>query len=259
MIDRYGIPPELVPDFIGLKGDTSDNIPGVPGIGDKTASDLLQRFGSLENVLGTIDQISGAKRKENLTDHADDARLSKQLATAKRDIPLDLDLASIRRTGAGPFEAARHLPAVRTARPAAPSRGGARLGRRAAPAPNHRLPRPLRCEQPTLRRRDVRRRARPAAAYAEVALAVRPPDAPEGALFGETQWRFGVPRGAGCRGVIAGALHRPGRDRRRARPAAGDRARREVAGERAPERSCTTPRSVPTCSSRPAAPTRSAS
>ena len=52
VIDRYGIPPELVPDFIGLKGDTSDNIPGVPGIGDKTAAELLQRFGSLEEVLG---------------------------------------------------------------------------------------------------------------------------------------------------------------------------------------------------------------
>jgi DNA polymerase I len=94
VIDRYGIPPELVPDFIGLKGDTSDNIPGVPGIGDKTASDLLQRFGSLENVLDSIDQISGAKRKQNLTEHADAARVSKLLATAKRDIPLDLDLAA---------------------------------------------------------------------------------------------------------------------------------------------------------------------
>ena len=51
VIERYGIPPELVPDFIGLKGDTSDNIPGVPGIGDKTAAELLQRFGSLEEVL----------------------------------------------------------------------------------------------------------------------------------------------------------------------------------------------------------------
>src|SRR6201986_4250630 len=89
VIDRYGIPPELVPDFIGLKGDTSDNIPGVPGIGDKTAADLLQRFGSLENVLDSIDEISGAKRKENLTNHSDDARVSKHLATAKRDIPLD--------------------------------------------------------------------------------------------------------------------------------------------------------------------------
>src|SRR5271154_6004897 len=71
VVDRYGIPPELIPDFYGLKGDTSDNIPGVPGIGDKTASDLIQRFGSLEDVLGNIDQISGAKRKENLTQHAE--------------------------------------------------------------------------------------------------------------------------------------------------------------------------------------------
>ncbi|HTU29315.1 MAG TPA: 5'-3' exonuclease H3TH domain-containing protein, partial [Solirubrobacteraceae bacterium] len=86
VIDRYGIPPELVPDFIGLKGDTSDNIPGVPGIGDKTAADLLQRFGSLENVLAAIDEISGAKRKQNLTEHADDARLSKQLATMQREL-----------------------------------------------------------------------------------------------------------------------------------------------------------------------------
>src|SRR5581483_8565344 len=92
VIDRYGIPPELVPDFIVLKGDTSDNIPGVPGIGDKTAADLLQRFGSLEGVLESVDEISGAKRKQNLTAHAEDARVSKQLATAKRDIALELDI-----------------------------------------------------------------------------------------------------------------------------------------------------------------------
>src|SRR5918992_5372318 len=92
VIDRYGIPPELVPDFIGLKGDTSDNIPGVPGIGDKTAAELLQRFGSLEAVLENIDQISGAKRKQNLTEHADDARISKQLATMRHDVPVELDL-----------------------------------------------------------------------------------------------------------------------------------------------------------------------
>jgi DNA polymerase-1 len=92
VIDRYGIPPELIPDFIGLKGDTSDNIPGVPGIGDKTASELLQRFGDLETVLASVDQISGAKRKQNLTEHADAARLSKQLATTIYDVPIDLDL-----------------------------------------------------------------------------------------------------------------------------------------------------------------------
>src|SRR5579884_1604286 len=95
VVDRYGIPPELVPDFIGLKGDTSDNIPGVPGIGDKTAAELLQRFGSLEQVLDNVEQISGAKRKQNLIEHAQDARISKQLATAKRDIPLELDLARL--------------------------------------------------------------------------------------------------------------------------------------------------------------------
>ena len=88
VIDRYGIPPELIPDFDGLKGDTSDNIPGVPGIGDKTAAQLLQEYGDLEGVLANIDEISGAKRKENLTNHAEDARISKQLATAIRDIDL---------------------------------------------------------------------------------------------------------------------------------------------------------------------------
>src|SRR5688572_1569340 len=92
VIDRYGIPPELVPDFIGLKGDTSDNIPGVPGIGDKTAADLLQRYGDLDTVLASVDEISGKKRKENLTNHADDARVSKRLATAIRDVDVDIDL-----------------------------------------------------------------------------------------------------------------------------------------------------------------------
>src|SRR5688500_6794206 len=96
VIDRYGIPPELIPDFYGLKGDTSDNIPGVPGIGDKTASDLLQRFGDLDTVLGSIDEISGAKRKENLTNHSDDARMSKELATIQEDVPVEIDVEEIR-------------------------------------------------------------------------------------------------------------------------------------------------------------------
>jgi DNA polymerase I len=92
VVDRYGIPPELIPDFVGLKGDTSDNIPGVPGIGDKTASQLLQEHGDLEAVLSNIDSISGAKRKQNLTEHAEDARVSKVLATANREIDVDVDL-----------------------------------------------------------------------------------------------------------------------------------------------------------------------
>jgi DNA polymerase I len=93
VVDRYGIGPELIPDFYGLKGDTSDNIPGIPGIGDKTASELLQSFGSLEDVLASVDEVKGAKRKQNLIEHADDARVSKQLATVRRDLDVDLDVA----------------------------------------------------------------------------------------------------------------------------------------------------------------------
>jgi DNA polymerase-1 len=92
VVERYGVAPELVTDLIGLKGDTSDNIPGVPGIGDKTAAQLLQEYGSLEGVLENIDEISGAKRKQNLTEHAEDARISKRLATAITDIDVELDL-----------------------------------------------------------------------------------------------------------------------------------------------------------------------
>jgi DNA polymerase I len=99
VVERYGVPPELVTDFIGLKGDTSDNIPGVPGIGDKTAAELLQRFGSLEEVLSHVDEISGAKRKQNLTEHAEDARISKRLATMVDDVEVPIAIADeIRQT-----------------------------------------------------------------------------------------------------------------------------------------------------------------
>ncbi len=92
--ERYGVPPELICDLMGLRGDTSDNIPGVPGIGEKTATQLLQQFGSLEAVLESVEEISGAKRKQNLTEHADDARLSKQLATLQYDIETGVDLGA---------------------------------------------------------------------------------------------------------------------------------------------------------------------
>jgi DNA polymerase-1 len=94
VLERYGVPPELVTDLMGLRGDTSDNIPGVPGIGEKTASALLQQFGSLEKVLESVDEISGAKRKENLVNHADDARMSKDLATLQYEIETGVDLAA---------------------------------------------------------------------------------------------------------------------------------------------------------------------
>jgi DNA polymerase I len=94
VIDRYGIEPELIPDFYGLKGDTSDNIPGVPGIGDKTASELIQAYGSLEDVLAHVEDVSGPKRKQMLAEHADDARVSKRLATVQREVDVAVDIAA---------------------------------------------------------------------------------------------------------------------------------------------------------------------
>jgi DNA polymerase I len=91
---RYGIRPDQIPDFIGLKGDTSDNIPGVPGIGDKTAGQLIAQYGSLEDVLDHVEELSPARRK-NLTEHADQARRSKELATMRRDLDLGCDPAEL--------------------------------------------------------------------------------------------------------------------------------------------------------------------
>ena len=87
---RYGIRPEQVPDFIGLKGDTSDNIPGIPGIGDKTAGQLVAQYGSLEAVIEHADELSPARGK-SVREHAEQARNSKLLATMRRDLPLDVD------------------------------------------------------------------------------------------------------------------------------------------------------------------------
>ena len=91
---RYGVTPEQVPDFIGLKGDTSDNIPGVPGIGDKTAGQLVAQYGSLEGVLEHVDELSPARGRA-LREHAEQARSSKELATMRRDLPLDCDPAQL--------------------------------------------------------------------------------------------------------------------------------------------------------------------
>jgi DNA polymerase-1 len=91
---RYGVTPDQVPDFIGLKGDTSDNIPGVPGIGDKTAGQLIAQYGSLEAVIEHAGELSPA-RKKNITEHADIARTSKELATMRRDLDIDCDPAQL--------------------------------------------------------------------------------------------------------------------------------------------------------------------
>ena len=94
VIDRYGIPPELVPDFIGLKGDTSDNIPGVPGIGDKTASELLQRFGYARE--GARQRRRDLRRQAQAEpDGARGGRPDLQAAgDVVRDVPVDIDLAA---------------------------------------------------------------------------------------------------------------------------------------------------------------------
>ncbi len=88
VVARFGVPPKRVPDMLGLMGDTSDNIPGVPGIGEKTAAKLLAEHGDLESVLAAAESIPG-KLGENLRAHADAARASKLVATIRRDVPLD--------------------------------------------------------------------------------------------------------------------------------------------------------------------------
>lgn len=88
----HGIGPGLVPDFYGLKGDSSDNIPGVPGIGPKKAAALIVQYGSLDEVVAHADEVKG-KMGENLRAHVDDALLSRRVATIRTDAPVDIDLA----------------------------------------------------------------------------------------------------------------------------------------------------------------------
>ncbi|MFS1517652.1 DNA polymerase I [Bacillus sp. SCS-151] len=88
--EKYGIKPAQIIDLKGLMGDSSDNIPGVPGVGEKTALKLLKEFGTVEQVLASIDQVSGKKLKEKLTDHTELAILSKELATINCEAPLSI-------------------------------------------------------------------------------------------------------------------------------------------------------------------------
>jgi DNA polymerase-1 len=186
VIDRYGIPPELVPDFIGLKGDTSDNIPGVPGIGDKTAADLLQKFGDLEGVLGSVDQITGAKRKQNLIDHADAARMSKMLATMVRDVPVDIDLeAEFTKTP----DRTNLRQVFRDWELRDPLR---RLEEALAEAELEAIPRPTDLETVQVKTGPARNPADLTRLKGEfLALAILPPEVPEGELIPrEPKWRY---------------------------------------------------------------------
>ena len=188
VIDRYGIPPELIPDFYGLKGDTSDNIPGIPGIGDKTASELIQRFGSLESVLSHVDEISGPKRKQNLLEHAEDARVSKRLATVQRDVEVDFDIAAeaVREPDRSRVrEVFREYELRDPLRRLEEALGDAET---AAPAPAADVLLTARAMEGAAA--DI---ARVGGAEDELCVRVRASEPPEGALFADgAPWRFAV-------------------------------------------------------------------
>ena len=198
VIDRYGIPPELIPDFIGLKGDTSDNIPGVPGIGDKTAAELLQKFGTLEDVLSHIDDVSGAKRKQNLTEHAETARISKQLATAKRDIDVELDLQTYASTAPDRSKLRDTFRRFELRDPLRRLEEALGSADAAAPAPEAERSLTARLRA-GVKVQDLQRLPE-----REVAVAVRAPETPPDQLFApDLGWRFGV-QAAGSAEVLAG-------------------------------------------------------
>ena len=94
--ERLGVPPERVADYLALVGDTSDNVPGVKGVGEKTALELLKTYGDLDAVLAAAERIPGKRAREALQEHADLARLSRDLVTIRRDVPLALDLERLR-------------------------------------------------------------------------------------------------------------------------------------------------------------------
>ncbi len=96
---KYDLNPAQIIDLKGLMGDPSDNIPGIPGVGEKTALKLLHEYGSVESVLDNVEQLKG-KMKERVETHAEDARMSKKLATIYREVPVDLQLDELEFTGA---------------------------------------------------------------------------------------------------------------------------------------------------------------
>ncbi|HXF95746.1 MAG TPA: DNA polymerase I [Gemmatimonadales bacterium] len=94
--ERLGVPPEQVVDYLALVGDSSDNVPGVKGVGEKTAIELLQRFGDLDSILARADEIPGKRAREAVRRYADLARLSRELVTIRRDVPITLELEALR-------------------------------------------------------------------------------------------------------------------------------------------------------------------
>src|SRR5438045_1302704 len=102
VLEKFGVPPEKVGDVLALMGDSVDNVPGVPGIGPKTASQLIQQFGALETVLASTEAITKPKLKQSLVEHADDARLSRELVRLVCDAPLPEPLDALELKGIPP-------------------------------------------------------------------------------------------------------------------------------------------------------------
>src|SRR3954453_22513140 len=102
VLEKFGVPPEKVGDVLALMGDSVENVPGVPGIGPKTASQLIQAFGDLDTVLASTDQITKPKLKQSLIDHADNARLSRELVRLVCDAPLPEPLEDLALKGIPP-------------------------------------------------------------------------------------------------------------------------------------------------------------
>ncbi|MDH3503511.1 MAG: DNA polymerase I [Nitrospirota bacterium] len=97
VLEKFGVPPEKVVDVQALAGDSTDNVPGVPGIGVKTAAQLIQEYGDLDTLLARASEIKQNKRRESLIEHADKARLSRELVQLRSDVPLAIPLAQLER------------------------------------------------------------------------------------------------------------------------------------------------------------------
>ncbi len=100
MEERFGVPPSKYLEYVALKGDPSDNIPGVPGVGEKTAAKLIQQYGSVEELLAHADELRG-KLKDNVLASADQLALNKELARIVTDLPLDIGSRGLRAWGSG--------------------------------------------------------------------------------------------------------------------------------------------------------------
>ncbi len=131
--EKFGVPPERVVDVLALVGDAVDNVPGVPGIGEKGARDLVREFGSVEEVIANADKVKRNAYREGLKAHADVALLSKRLVTLRTDLPVKLDLEAVRRRP--PDRAAAHalfteLEFIALAKEFAPEAGPSRTTHR---------------------------------------------------------------------------------------------------------------------------------